>query len=66
LRRLNKECLHVKVIDEQWGEIPAHFMGLLCQNSKVYLKLAIEFEWQYSDGNECNGIDIDVPEKDVK
>jgi hypothetical protein len=58
LRRLHKDSHFVKVIDEQWGEIPAHSMGVLCQTSSIYLKMIIEFEWQYSDEGSCRGVDI--------
>lgn len=57
LRRLHRDSYNVRIIEEQWGEVPAHFMGALCLQSKLYLKLFIELEWKYTDeGSECNGM----------
>jgi predicted nucleotidyltransferase len=63
LRRLIKDSYAVKVVDEQWGEIPAHFMGMLAQNSKLYLKLIIEFDWLYTSEDKVEGIDL--PEREM-
>ncbi len=59
LRRLKRDSYEVKILDEQWGEIPAHFMGALAARSCLYLKIIIEFEWSYEDGNSLNGMAID-------
>lgn len=59
LRRLKRDSYDVKVIEEQWGEIPAHFIGVLCQRSSLYLKIIIEFEWHYENPNyKLEGIPI--------
>lgn len=58
LRRLNRDCYNLKIIDEQWGEIPAHFSGVLCQTTTLYLKIIIEFEWNYDNCEKLQGINI--------
>lgn len=60
LRRMGRDCYQVKVIDELWGEIDPRFISALSQRSGMYLKIIIEFEWNYEDGNSMkDGCDID-------
>lgn len=58
IRRLSRDCYDVKIIDEQWGEVPAQFLGVLCQNNSMYLKLIVEFDWKYEEENQLNGTEI--------
>lgn len=59
IRRLNRDSYQVKVIDEQWGEIPAHHVSALAVSPVLYLKLIVEFEWHYEDGNDIDGTPFD-------
>lgn len=58
IRSLQRDSYDVRIIDEQWGEIPGHMMSSLSQRSSLYLKIVIEFDWHFSDGNNCKGIEI--------
>ena len=59
LRRLRRDTYNVKIIDEQWGETPAHFISILAQRPALYLKIIIEFEWSYTNEyDKCEGIKI--------
>jgi hypothetical protein len=65
LRRLQRDTYDVKIIDEQFGEIPATMMSALAQYSSMYLKIIIEFEWRYcGEYDKCEGITI--RESDLK
>jgi len=50
LKKLNRDCYDVKLIDEKWGEIPAHLSGCLEQFSRIYLKIYIEADFHYELG----------------
>lgn len=64
LRRLERDSYNVKIIDEQWGEIPSYHISTLAQKSALYLKIIIQFDWYYSDEDKLEGIIIS--EKDLK
>lgn len=47
IRKLNKDCMSVKIIDEQWIERDPMYMGVFAQHWGVSLKLAIEIEFKF-------------------
>ncbi len=62
IRRLARESYDVKIIDEQWGEKPA---GTLMQQTDMYLKIIVEFEWKYEDAI-CKLEGVEIKESDLK
>ena len=65
VRRLQRDTYHVKVIEEQWGEVPPNMNNILAQYPIIYLKIIIEFEWKYSDDyDKIEG--VTVTEKNLK
>lgn len=52
LRRLKRDSFHLKLLDEVWGERPAHLDGCLNFEHLMFLKLAVMADWDYCVGEK--------------
>lgn len=47
IRKLNREASGVRLIDEIWGERPGYFRDQFTETTDIYLKICLEFEFDY-------------------
>lgn len=47
LKRLQKDCYDIEIVDETWSERPAYLSGVLAQTATKVIKLAIRANFHY-------------------